>query len=314
MSLEIIVIINLVISQRLNNMSLKVQILQFIGTISPILVTKILYRKTFGKSLDLKNPKTLNEKIHWIKFYGDTSLWAMMSDKYRVREYVKNKGLEDILVKLYGAWEDANEIDWNNLPDKFVLKANNGCGDITICENKSKLNRQELIGYYNALLKEQFGVQTGQLHYKKIKPCVIAEELLDASKQQITSTSLVDYKVWCFNGVPYYIFVVLNRRKGFAQQMLYDIDWVAHPEYLVTTSHFELYEGVIPKPSNLTKMLKYASILSEGSSQMRVDMYEVDNKIYFGELTLTSACGYMNYFSEEFLEILGSKVILPIDK
>ena len=314
MSLEIIVIINLVISQRLNNMSLKVQILQFIGTISPILVTKILYRKTFGKSLDLKNPKTLNEKIHWIKFYGDTSLWAMMSDKYRVREYVKNKGLEDILVKIYGAWEDANEIDWNNLPDKFVLKANNGCGDITICENKSKLNRQELIGYYNALLKEQFGVQTGQLHYKKIKPCVIAEELLDASKQQITSTSLVDYKVWCFNGVPYYIFVVLNRRKGFAQQMLYDIDWVAHPEYLVTTSHFELYEGVIPKPSNLTKMLKYASILSEGSSQMRVDMYEVDNKIYFGELTLTSACGYMNYFSEEFLEILGSKVILPIDK
>ena len=281
MSLEIIVIINLVISQRLNNMSYKVQMLKLIGTISPILVTKILYRKTFGKSLDLKNPKTLNEKIHWIKFYGDTSLWAMMSDKYRVREYVKNKGLEDILVKIYGAWEDANEIDWNNLPDKFVLKANNGCGDITICENKSKLNRQELIGYYNALLKEQFGVQTGQLHYKKIKPCVIAEELLDASKQQITSTSLVDYKVWCFNGVPYYIFVVLNRRKGFAQQMLYDIDWVAHPEYLVTTSHFELYEGVIPKPSNLTKMLKYASILSEGSSQMRVDMYEVDNKIYF---------------------------------
>ena len=295
-------------------MSLKVRILKIIGTLSPMTLSKILYRKTFGKSLNLKNPKTLNEKIHWLKFYGDTRLWALMSDKYRVREFVKDKGLKDILVKLYGVWDDANEIDWDKLPDKFVLKANNGCGDITICEDKSKLDIPSVVRYYNSLLKDKFGIQTGQLHYKGIKPCIIAEELLDASKQQVTSTSLVDYKIWCFNGVPYYIFVVLNRKKGFAQQMLFDTDWEAYPEYLVETSYFEIYKGSIPKPLCLNEMLEYASVLSKDNEQMRVDMYEINNKLYFGELTLTSACGYMDYFTEDFLKILGSKVLLPIDK
>lgn len=295
-------------------MSLKIKMLKLIGSISPLLLTKILYRKTFGKSLNLKSPKSLNEKIHWLKFYGDTSQWALMSDKYRVREYVTDKGLEDTLVKLYGVWDDANDIEWDRLPNKFVLKANNGCGDITICTDKSKLEKRKLITYYNGLMKEQFGIQTAQLHYKEIKPCIIAEELLDTSKQQIPSSSLIDYKIWCFNGIPYYVFVVLNRQKGYAQQMLFDVDWNPHSEYLISTSHLEIYKGGIPKPTKLQEMLSYASILSEGNKQMRVDMYEVDNKIYFGELTLTSACGYMNYFTDDFLKILGSMVVLPIDK
>lgn len=295
-------------------MSLKVKFLKLIGSVSPLLLTKMLYRKTFGKSLDLKNPKTLNEKIHWLKFYGDTSQWALMSDKYRVREYVKDKGLGHILVKLHGVWEDANDIEWDKLPNKFVLKANNGCGDITICTDKSKLDKQELIPYYNGLMKEQFGLQTAQLHYKGIKPCIIAEELLDPSQQQIPSSSLIDYKIWCFNGVPYYIFVVLNRRKGFAQHMLFDISWRPHPEYLRSTSHLDIYKGLIPEPAKLNDMLRYASVLSEGNEQMRVDMYEVDNKVYFGELTLTSACGYMNYFTEEFLNMCGDMVVLPTDQ
>ena len=228
-------------------MSLKIQVLKLIGTISPKFLTKILYRKTFGKALNLNNPQTLNEKIHWLKFYGDTSQWALMSDKYRVREYVKEKGLEHILVKLYGVWENANDIDWDKLPNRFVLKANNGCGDVTICNDKSKLDKQELISYYNKLMNEQFGIQTGQLHYKDIKPCVIAEELLDARLQQTPSTSLIDYKIWCFNGQPTYIFVVLNRRKGNAQHMLYDVNWEAHPEFVVSTQHFEAYTEIINK-------------------------------------------------------------------
>ena len=279
-----------------------------------MLLTRILYRKTFSKSLNLKTPRTLNEKIHWLKFYGDTSQWALMSDKYRVREYVKAKGLEHILVKLYGVWGDASEIDWEVLPNQFVLKANNGCGDVYICKDKSKIDKQQLVPYYNVLMKEKFGIQTGQLHYKEIAPCIIAEELLDASKQQTISTSLIDYKIWCFNGIPQYIFVVLNRQKGFAQQMLFDVDWIPHPEFLHSTSHLDIYKGSIPRPIKLDDMLKYATILSEDQKQMRVDLYEVDNKVYFGELTLTSACGYMNYFTDDFLEILGSMVVLPVDE
>lgn len=295
-------------------MSLKNQILKFIGTISPVFLTRILYRRTFGKSLNLRTPQSLNEKIHWLKFYGNTTQWSLLADKYRVREYVKDKGLEQTLVKLYGVWTDANDIDWSKLPDKFVLKANNGCGDVTICKDKTMLDKQQIITYYNNLLKEDFGVQLGELHYKKIKPCIIAEELLDADKQQSPSSSLIDYKIWCFNGVPYYIFVVLNRRKGYAQYMLYDTEWNPHPEYVVSTSHFEAYDGLIGRPSNLKEMLTIASTLSKGNPQMRIDLYEVDNKIYFGELTLTSACGFMDYFTEDFLNKLGSLVVLPKDK
>lgn len=291
----------------------KGRILKALGVISPVLLTKILYRKTFGKSLNLQNPKTLNEKIHWLKFYGDTSQWAMMSDKYRVREYVKDKGLGHILVKLYGVWKDAKDIEWDKLPNEFVLKANNGCGDITICTDKLKLDKQQIVVYYNALMKEQFGIQTGQLHYKQIKPCLIAEELLDSAKQQVSSSSLIDYKIWCFNGIPYYIFVVLNRQKGYAQQMLFDVDWNPHPEFLISTSHLGIYKKEIPKPTRLEEMLSYASILSEGNKQMRVDLYEVDDTVYFGELTLTSACGYMNYFTDEFLEACGSMIAIPTD-
>lgn len=294
-------------------MSLKVQILKVIGSISPMLLTKILYKKTFGKSIDLVHPKTINEKIHWLKFYGDTTQWALMSDKYRVREFVKTKGLEDTLVKLYGVWEDANDIDWDKLPDQFVLKANNGCGDVTICKDKSKLDKQMLIAYYNGLMKKQFGIQTGQLHYKEIKPCIIAEELLDASKQQTPSTSLIDYKIWCLNGVPYYIFVVINRTKEHAEQMVFDLDWHEHPEYINPTAHFSMCKTHISKPSRLSDMLKYASIFASNNPQMRVDMYQVNDRIYFGELTMTSACGFMNYFSEDFLNKLGSMVILPCD-
>ena len=292
-------------------MNLKVMLMKFIGSISPMLISKILYKKTFRKSLNLKKPETLNEKIHWLKFYGETSMWPMLADKYEVREYVKAKGLENILVELYGKWYDANEIEWDKLPQGFVLKANNGCGDVTICKNKSQLNKKQIAEYYNGLMKEQFGVQTGQLHYKFIKPCIIAEELLDVSKQSTSSSSLVDYKIWCFDGKASYIFVVLNRTKEHAQFMLFDIDWKQHPEYLVTTNHFGIYQGVVKQPICLNEMLHIAEVLSKGHPQMRVDLYEVGGKIYFGELTMTSAGGLMNYFTEEFLKLTGSMIKLP---
>lgn len=295
-------------------MLFKVMLLKVIGRMSPMFLTKVLYKKTFGKSLDLKHPISLNEKIHWLKFYGDTSQWALLSDKYRVREYVKLKGFEDILVKLYGSWENANDIDWAKLPNQFVLKANNGCGDVTICKDKSKLNKRKIIKYYNGLMKEKFGIQTGQLHYKDIKPCIIAEELLDASKQPTPSSSLIDYKIWCFDGIPTYIFVYLNRNKAITECMVYDVKWNAHPECLIKSKHFSICDKPIEKPGNLEEMLKVASVLSEGNPEMRVDLYYVNGKVYFGELTLTAACGFMNHFTDEFMIALGSRNILPCDK
>ena len=287
------------------------KLLYVLGFISPKLVTYVLYYKTFHKILNLRHPKTLNEKIHWLKFYGETSMWSVLADKYRVREYVTEKGLKDILVELYGCWTNVEDIKWEKLPDQFVLKVNNGSGDILICKDKSKLNIESTKKMYASLLKEKFGVSTGQLQYSKMPACIIAEELLDAERQTIKSSSLVDYKIWCFNGKPEYIFVVLNRRNGHAEQMIFDMEWRSHPEYLNDTFHLKIYKGTIAKPSKFSEMIKIATVLSKGNEQMRVDLYEVGNKVYFGELTMTSACGYMDYFTNEFLILMGSKVMLP---
>lgn len=220
-------------------------------------------------------------------------------------------GLKETLVKFYGAWENASEIDWGSLPQQFVLKTNNGCGDVIICKDKSIFEKDKVIKYYEKLLKMSFGTQTGQLHYKDIKPYIIAEELLDASKQSIKSSSLVDYKIWCFNGAPSYILTILNRTKEHAEFKLYNTDWEDVSTFLVDTNHFNIYSGFIPKPKNLYKMIEIAKTLSSGHPQIRVDLYEVEGKVYFGELTLTAACGFINYFNQSFLEECGKEITLP---
>lgn len=291
---------------------LKNKLQYIVGLLSPKLITHILYYKTFHKKLNLKNPKTINEKIHWMKFYGDTSKWVVFADKYKVREYVTEKGLENTLVKLYGCWTNVEDINWEELPNQFVLKVNNGCEDILICKDKSKLDIESVKKLYGSLLKEKFGITTGQLQYRNMPACIIAEELLDAEKQSIKSSSLVDYKIWCLNGSPEYIFVYTNRDGGNAECMVYDKQWNAHPEYMMTSSNFSIIKYDIPKPAHLEEMLKIAARLSEGNPEMRVDLYEVGGKVYFGELTMTAACGLMNHFTDEFMTLMGSKVVLPI--
>ena len=163
--------------------------------LSPIQVARLKYYYKFHRMPNFEHPTDLNEKINWMKFYGDTSKWADLADKYKVREYIESKGLADTLVKLYGRWDNANDIDWDKLPKQFVLKVNNGCGDVLICKDKSKLDISSVVKKYNQLVSMKYGAVTGEPHYAKIKPCIIAEELLDVSKQSIPSTSLIDYKV-----------------------------------------------------------------------------------------------------------------------
>lgn len=279
--------------------------------LSPIQVAKLKYYYKFHRLPDFQNPKDLNEKINWMKFYGDTSQWADLADKYKVREYIASKGLEDILVKLYGKWNNANDIDWDSLPNEFVLKVNNGCGDVLICRDKNNLDKAKVIGKYNSLVSMKYGDVTGEPHYAEIKPCIIAEELLDISKQAITSSSLIDYKVWCLNGKPYLTWCAWNRRGACGADCgVYDYDWNYRPEYSIFNEHYCESKTRIPKPSNLNKLYEVASKLSEGFPILRVDLYEVDGNIYFGELTFTSLGGFMDYFTPEILLEMGNKVKL----
>ena len=281
--------------------------------ISPKLLTSIQFLYHFHRPLNWFRPKDLNEKINWLKYNSDTSLWTLCADKYRVRSYIHAiGGLDDTLVKLYGVWEKAEDVDWDALPNEFVLKTNNGSGDILVCKDKTKLNIEETVKKYAALLDKSFSVTNGEPHYAAMKPCLIAEELLDCTKQQIDTDTLVDYKIWCFNGKPHCVWACYNRHHDSVEVATYDLDWHRHDEYSIFTPHYTRAKSDLPKPLALQSMLDIASKLSAGIPQVRVDLYEVDGKPYFGEMTFTSAGGFNNFFTPKFLREMGDLVDLSL--
>lgn len=277
-------------------------------TLCPRLAVHIQYRHIMGHNLDLSIPVDLNEKINYLKFHANLNEWARLADKFAVREYVKEKGLEDILVPLIGKYDSVDELmsDWNNLPDRFVVKTNHGCGTVKIVKNRGKTELVPLKREVDKWLKMRFGIDTNEPHYKRIKPCIIVEKLLEDLSVAEYSCSMIDYKVWCFNGKPYCVLVVSNRDTvtGDYQLDVYDVNWCRVKEAL-TKVHKQAH--LIPKPKNFDKMLGCASILAEGHKEVRVDLYNIDGEIYFGEMTFTSQGGYMNYFTKEFLMKMGKQ-------
>lgn len=283
--------------------------LERINLLSPKRISKIKYFLRFGRIANLKHPQNLNEKILWLSHDTDTLRWTELSDKYRIREYVTNCGLESLLVKLYGVYGSADDIDFDILPHSFVLKTNNGCGTVMLVEDKSKLDIIQTRKVLNRWLKIPFGILSAEPHYRKIKSCIIAEEYL--KEKSSISTSLIDYKVWCFNGKPYYVFIVCNRniQEHKADYVIYDAKYWSDCRELLSKQYRNNIS--VPKPKNLDKMLEYATVLSKGFPQVRVDFYEVNGKIYFGEMTFTSQGGLMPYFTQESLRMMGEKITLP---
>lgn len=277
--------------------------------LTPIRVAKLRYMYIMHKWPHFEHPKDLNEKINYLKFYGDTSKWPMLTDKYAVRKYIESIGLGDTLVKLYGKWDSVEDIDWDSLPDKFVMKCNNGSGDVLICKDKAKLDIEATKRYFDKMLHREFGVVSGEPHYALIKPCIIAEELLDASTQPCGSSSLVDYKIWCFNGNPHSVYCCYNRKQYHANVGVYDLNWQYHPEASIFTKHYIMGQQ-LPKPTCLDRMIEVAKKLSWGFPVLRVDLYEVNGHVYFGELTFTSQSGCMDYFSKKFLNETGALIKL----
>ncbi len=291
---------------------------EYLGKHHPEFLLKIRYLVAFKKRLNLKNPNDLNEKILWAKLYSDTSQWSVLADKMRVREYVEGLGLQENLVKLYAVWDNADNIDFQSsmLPNAYILKANNGDGKGTnqVVADKTTLNSNDLKQLHDTthrwLTRKNIGMLSAEPHYDAIPPRIIAEELLPFPEG---STSLTDYKIWCFNGKAQFIFICAERDKGgiSAHIMVYDRNWNAHPEYCIFSSEYQECKP-IPRPKNLERMLQIAERLSQGFPELRVDLYniepdQVDGKIFFGELTFTSQGGLMDYFTPEFLLELGSK-------
>ena len=281
------------------------------GRNCPETMLRIRYLVRFHKFPNLDSPSNLNEKIIWLSLRTDTTKWSELTDKYAVREYVKSKGLADTLTELYGVWNNANMIDFDTLPSGFALKPTHGSGNVIIVNDKSELDIQNVRNTLNRDLSTKYGELEGGRHYFRITPRVVAEQLLlnDVESAKYSS-SVIDYKIWCFNGKAHYIWTCCNRRTDYAEVMTYDRDWNSLPQYSVFNKHYA--KGVvIPKPANLDRMLQVAETLSEGFPVVRVDLYNIGGKVYFGEMTFTSLGGLMDFYTDEFLNMTGAMITLP---
>lgn len=269
------------------------------------------YFKVYHRYPNLDNPQNLIEKIFWMQLHTDTSMWTRCADKYAMREYVRECGYEDFLPRNYGKWERVEDIDFSALPNEFVLKTNNGCGTVLIVRDKNTLDEKATRKKLQQWLNIPFGWAGAELHYTRIKPCIIAEELLHQDEEQkaLSPHSQIDFKVWCINGAPESIFVAYNRHDvSYINIALFDTNWNPIPQYL-RSNHKDVYNpnDTIDKPVCLEEMLSMAKKMSQPFPEVRVDFYVKNNKAVIGELTFTTGYGY---FTDDYYLYLGKKMDL----
>lgn len=260
----------------------------------------------FHKSLNLKNPQTLSDKVTYLELHKQSPLAARCTDKYAVREYVKSKGLEDILIPVYGGpWSSADEIDFDSLTYPCILKATHGCKMNYILKDKESINYEECKNELSKWLKVTYGTYSIEPYYKEIPHRIYAEKFIDGIDD------LIDYKFHCINGVPEFVLTCSQRQANGDAAMavtldLFDMEWNHIPE-IVSMGKEVAGTGEVVKPETFEKMKEVARVLSQGFEFVRVDLYEIDGDILFGEMTFSPACCVFPYFSEKFDIEMGKK-------
>ena len=267
---------------------------------------KVQYKMKHGRKLDLKNPKRFTEKLQWYKINYRNDILHQCVDKYAVREYVEQKGLDDILVGLYGVYDSVDDVDVSTLPEKFVLKTTNGGGglNVFICKNKSTFDKSTVKEQIGSLKEYKHGDGGREWAYIGVKPRIIVEEYLENPENPDAGVN--DYKFLCFNGKPEYVIVDANRYIDHKRNF-YDIDWT----YRDVSSDHDNFGDIMGKPEGYEDMVAVAAKLSEGFPFVRVDLYNVKGKTYFGELTFYPWSGYVQFTPDEFDFELGEKILLP---
>lgn len=273
--------------------------------VSPTLNTKLRYRSTHGKKLDLAKPESFHEKLLWLKLnrYMKDPLVIQCADKYLVRDYVRQCGCADILNDLLGCWDHAKQIEWDTLPEKFVLKWNFGAGFNYVCTNKAALDKDTVVKQFDQWEQNKCWLGYAEMHYKYIPRKIICEAFLEDHK----SGGLPDYKVYCFHGVPQAILVMHDRGKKMKTEF-FDTAWTK----LENTSKYEETATETEKPACLEQMLQAAAKLSQPFPFVRCDFYVVDGKLYFGELTFTPAAGI--YTSETSIHGTSMADLIHLEK
>lgn len=267
------------------------------------LYLKLCYRAVFHKKLDLKNPKTYNEKLQWMKLYDRNPLYRTLVDKFAVREYVaRNVGQEYLIPMVGGPWNSPEEIDFARLPDQFVLKCNHGSTTNILCKDKSKLDIAQTKAKLRKWLNTSWYWYGREWPYKDLKPCIYAEKYMEDAQDK----ELRDYKFFCFDGKPEFVLVSTDRSDSSKQTRgdYFDMDYQhlpfhkKHPNADVTPA----------KPRDFEKMKELAARMSADLPAVRIDLYDVNGRIYFGEYTFFSASGFGPFYPDEWDRKVGDYI------
>ena len=262
-----------------------------------------LFKKNIGKRINWKNPKTFNEKLQWLKLYDRRPEYSTYVDKYKVREYISKTIGEEYLIPLLGVWDNPDEIDFDKLPNQFVLKCNHDSGGLCICEEKSTFNIEACKEKLRKSLNTNYYMIAREWPYKNVPRKIIAEKyMVDESGYE-----LKDYKIFNFNGEPKFIQVDFDRFVNHYRN-LYTTDW----RYIEAKIEFPTNPNrLIPRPNVLEVMLELAKKLSKGIPHVRTDFYCINNKVYFGEMTFYHGSGFEKFEPEKWDYILGNWIKLP---
>lgn len=268
--------------------------------IEPIVGGKITYELRYFRQRkkwpNLKHPKDLSEHLLADMFSDAFLQYSIYADKVKVRDYVSAKGLGNCLLKHYGVWDRPEDIDIDILPEKFILKANNGSGGHVICKDKSSFDREKAVRILNDSIRR--GLNNIEPHYRNIEPKVFCEELIDTG----TDDWPTDYKFTCIHGEIYDVFVAVDRRVD-TKYCTFDTNWNVLPY----TKKEYLPKDLPQAPEHLSEMINIAKILSKDFKFVRVDLYEYRNQVYFSELTFSPWGGLMYSYTDEAIKYLGSK-------
>lgn len=263
---------------------------------------RFYYKKKMHQKLNLKNPKTFNEKLQWLKLHDRNPLYTTLVDKYKVREYIKNNLGEEYLIPIIGVYDSFDEIDFGELPNKFVMKCNHDSASVIVCKNKKELDIESAREKLEKALNRNFYYGGREWAYKNVKPKIIIEKFMEDKKGL-----LLDYKFYCFNGKSDYVMICANRDKG--KTNFFYLNRNGELMRNMTNDGIEAPKNFkVEVPDNLEEMFNIVCKLSKDIPFVRIDLYNVDGRIYFGEFTFYPSGGFDAKRLEETDRILSSRL------
>lgn len=267
---------------------------------------ELKWKRQMNYPLNLKNPRTFSEKLQWLKLYDRRPEYTTMVDKYAVKKYVADIIGDEYIIPTLGVWDNPEDIEWDKLPDQFVLKCTHDSGGLVICRDKSKLDIEAAKAKLSKSLKFDYYLAGREWPYKSVPKRIIAEQFIEPKPG---NKDLPDYKWYCFNGEPKFCQVIQDRSTKETIDF-FDLEW-NHQEFVGLNENADNAKVKPERPANLETHIRIAKKLSKNTPFARIDIYDVNDRQYFGEITLYPACGFGEFRPDQYNEILGRMLTLP---